>query len=58
LIFCDADDELDYRYIEEMLKGRATSAQPSTLGVHADGHEDDYPVLIPRRGSYMVGITS
>lgn len=47
LIFLDADDELDPHYIEEMLKGHGDVRQPMTLGVHADGHEDDYPVLIP-----------
>jgi len=55
LIFLDADDELDSHYVEEMLKGGGDIRQPSTLGVHPDGHEDDYPVLIPRRHSFMIG---
>jgi GT2 family glycosyltransferase len=55
LIFLDADDELDPRYIEFMLKGEGDLRQPSTLGV-VDGREDDYPVLIPpHQGGFMVG---
>jgi glycosyltransferase involved in cell wall biosynthesis len=55
LIFLDADDELDPRYVEHMLAGDGDIRQPSTLGV-VDGKEDDYPVLIPpRAGGFMVG---
>lgn len=51
LIFLDADDALDSRYIEEMLSDvdDSTLRQPSTLGVYPDGSEDDEPVLIPER---------
>lgn len=44
----DADDELDERYVENMLAGSGDIRQPSTLGV-IDGVEDDTPVLIPER---------
>lgn len=54
LIFLDADDELDPYYVEEMLAGQGDIRQPSTLGVHPDGHEDDYPVLIPPGPNFMV----
>lgn len=59
VIFLDADDELDPGYIEAMLEGPLSDInQPSTLGVHEDGHEDDEPVLIPERplwdGNYIV----
>lgn len=47
LIFLDADDELGGDYIRSMLEADGDIRQPSTLGVHPDGHEDDYPVLIP-----------
>lgn len=63
LIFLDADDELDFRYIEVMsnrvveLGNEDYLIQPSTLGVQ-NGIEDDYPVLIPERdiqtGNWMV----
>lgn len=50
LIFLDADDTLDERYVEEMsVPGRSTIRQPSTLGVYPDGSEDDAPNLIPKR---------
>jgi glycosyltransferase involved in cell wall biosynthesis len=56
LIFLDADDELDPCYIEAMLHGAGDIRQPLTLGVHPDGHEDDYPVLIPPNpGGFLVG---
>lgn len=51
LCFLDADDELDDHYHEAMIQGPVDVNEirrPSTLGVHADGHEDDYPVMIPR----------
>ena len=55
LIFLDADDELDPYYIEAMLLGEGDIRQPMTLGV-TDGHEDDFPVLIPPRPEgFMVG---
>lgn len=46
LVFLDADDELDGRYIEMMLAGTGHVRQPSTLGI-TDRVEDDAPVLIP-----------
>jgi GT2 family glycosyltransferase len=52
LIFLDADDELDPRYVEEMLAGEGDIRQPSTLGV-INGVEDDYPVLIPPGPNFM-----
>lgn len=52
LIFLDADDELDSRYVEMMLTGTGDLRQPSTLGV-SDGVEDDAPVLIPRRDLFI-----
>ena len=55
LIFLDADDELDPYYIEAMLCGYGDIRQPSTLGVHEDGHEDEYPVLIPPKESFIIG---
>lgn len=47
IIFLDADDELSPDYLRAMLEAEGDIRQPSTLGVHPDGHEDDYPVLIP-----------
>src|SRR5208283_4190236 len=56
LIFLDADDELSPDYIRAMLEAEGDIRQPSTLGVHPDGHEDDYPVLIPPHpGGFLVG---
>lgn len=56
LIFLDADDELSPDYIRSMLAASGDIRQPSTLGVHPDGHEDDYPVLIPPNpGGFLVG---
>jgi glycosyltransferase involved in cell wall biosynthesis len=65
LCFLDADDELDAGYLEAMtaVVSRIPDSvqalvQPSTLGVHPDGHEDLEPVLIPRKplleGNFMV----
>lgn len=48
LCFLDADDELDYGYIEAMLTAEGDVRRPATLGV-VDGKVDDRPVLIPRR---------
>jgi glycosyltransferase involved in cell wall biosynthesis len=57
LIFLDADDELDGRYIEFMLQGEGDIRQPSTLGI-VDGRLDPFPVLIPKKdllqGNYVV----
>lgn len=57
LICLDADDELDRHYIEAMLTVPGDIRQPATLGV-VDGHEDNYPVLIPKKplfeGNYIV----
>ena len=56
LIFLDADDELGPDYIRAMLAASGDIRQPSTLGVHPDGHEDDYPVIIPPHpGGFLVG---
>jgi glycosyltransferase involved in cell wall biosynthesis len=46
LIFLDADDELDLRYVEEMLTGTGDIRQPATLGI-VDGVPDRRPVVIP-----------
>jgi GT2 family glycosyltransferase len=54
LIFLDADDELDPRYVECMLKGTGDIRQPSTLGI-VNGVEDDYPVLIPLKQNLLHG---
>jgi GT2 family glycosyltransferase len=58
LVFLDADDELDARYVEEMLASDGDLRQPSTLGVYPDGREDAEPVLIPKKrlldGNYLV----
>lgn len=48
LIFLDADDELDERYVERMLAGEGDIRRPATIGVYPDGTEDDAPVMIPR----------
>lgn len=59
LVFLDADDELDPRYIEFMDKVMTdlSLVQPSTLGV-VDGKEDPYPVLITRKplleGNFLI----
>lgn len=57
LIFLDADDELDPKYVESMLAGTGTLRQPATLGI-VDGKEDPFPVVIPKKnlldGNYMV----
>lgn len=57
LIFLDADDELDPRYIEHMIAGSGDIRQPSTLGV-VNGVEDDFPVLIEQKsliiGNYLI----
>lgn len=51
LIFLDADDRLDDRYVEAMFENddESTLRQPATLGVYPDGSEDDEAVLIPER---------
>lgn len=63
LCFLDADDELDDTYLEAMHTATTGLAgdwllQPATLGVHPDGHEDPYPVVIPPKplldGNFMV----
>lgn len=66
LVFLDADDELDGRFIEEMCKavelaesdGHPYLVRPATLGVRPDGVEDESPVVIPQRdlmtGNFMV----
>lgn len=57
LIFLDADDELDPKYVEAMLAGKGDLRQPATLGI-VDGKEDPFPVVIPKKplldGNYMV----
>jgi glycosyltransferase involved in cell wall biosynthesis len=64
LCFLDADDELDPAYLEAMASaiadfdGMDMLLQPATLGVHPDGHEDPFPVVIPTKplldGNYLV----
>lgn len=58
LIFLDADDTLDPRYIEKMLEGEGDVRQPATIGVYEDGHRDQEAVLIPKKplldGNYVV----
>lgn len=51
LIFLDADDTLDHKYIEAMVThdDGTTLRQPATLGVYPDGSEDSEAVLIPER---------
>ena len=57
LVFLDADDELDPRYVEMMLAGSGDIRQPSTLGI-VDGRPDSAPVLLPAKpletGNYVV----
>jgi len=64
LVFLDADDALDSKYIEAMSRridevgGGDYLIQPATLGV-VDGVDDDFAVLIPARtdissGNWMV----
>jgi len=60
IIFLDADDELDSKYIESMsekvssLDSDLWLVQPATLGV-VDGREDPNPVVIPPKKSIMEG---
>lgn len=65
LIFLDADDELDQRYVEEMASfldqagdDHRYLVQPATLGIREDGVEDAEPMLIPSKslleGNFMV----
>lgn len=50
LIFLDADDELDERYVERMLAcPEGDIRRPATIGVYHDGSEDPAPVMIPKR---------
>lgn len=53
LIFLDADDTLDFHYVEAMLNTEGDIRRPATLGIYADGSEDDYPVMIPRRDLFV-----
>lgn len=64
LVFLDADDELDYHYIEEMQRVifdeghyKKLLVQPHTLGIVGD-KVDEFPVLIPRKslidGNFLV----
>lgn len=57
LIFLDADDELDEKYVEAMLAADGDLRRPATLGV-VDGVEDDEPVMLERKpllsGNYIV----
>lgn len=61
IINLDADDELDPGYIEAMtarvneLPDGDFLLQPATLGIYADGREDDYPVVIPAKPSILEG---
>ncbi len=55
LIFLDADDELDRRYVEAMMGGTGDLRQPSTLGITGRA-EDDTPVLLaPHPAGLLVG---
>jgi glycosyltransferase involved in cell wall biosynthesis len=58
LIFLDADDELDGRYVEAMLAVDGDLRWPSTLGVFEDGTEELEPYLMPEtrliEGNHMV----
>jgi hypothetical protein len=64
LVFLDADDELDPRYLEAIhdaatdLDGADWLLQPATIGVYPDGTEDAAPVVIPPKplldGNYLV----
>lgn len=49
LIFLDADDELDSRYVDAMRRASGDIRKPSTIGVYPDGSEDDAPAMIPQR---------
>lgn len=49
LIFLDADDRLDPKYVESMLKVDGDIRKPSTFGVYPDGTTDDAPCMIPTR---------
>jgi len=66
LIFLDADDELDSRYVEAMMfnaelsSNRWTIWRPSTIGVYPDGSTDESAVMIPasdlkRRNCIVIG---
>lgn len=55
LIFLDADDTLDERYVEEMLAGSGDLRQPSTLGVYPDGSTDNEPYLIQPKRNLLEG---
>lgn len=48
IIFLDADDELDHRYVEAMLDASGDIRRPATLGI-VNGIEDDEPVMIPKK---------
>ena len=57
LIFLDADDELDERYIECMLAAEGDIRRPNTIGM-IDGVLQGVPEMIPRRnlkeGNFIV----
>lgn len=46
LIFLDADDELHFRYVEEMLAGRGDLRQPAVTNIGTNGRETR-PYLFP-----------
>lgn len=46
LIFLDADDELHFRYIEEMLTGRGDLRQPAITNIAPNGRETS-PYVLP-----------
>lgn len=54
LVFLDADDTLDEKYVENMLSAAEpkTLMQPATLGV-VDGREDPFPVVIEPAASLL-----
>lgn len=63
LCFLDADDQLDYKYLQVMADvaqqhDEPVLIQPGTIGVYPDGTEDLDPVLIPAKrlieGNYLI----
>lgn len=58
LIFLDADDELDYRYVESMMEPNEGEKQddirqPRTLGIYSDGTQDETANIIPAAKSLI-----
>lgn len=61
LLFLDADDEIDDRYLEFMMvkvneiNNADALIQPATLGVYPNGSTDDSPVVIPAKNNILDG---